>query len=104
MFLFISSQRVVGCLVAEPIKKAFRVFSASVGGMSDDAKTKEERTRPTLLHFEDISFQRKVAKRAPSELQSSRHGFDWKVKLIERVSRFQALDYNQCLLFKENLQ
>ncbi|KAH7512247.1 protein CHROMOSOME TRANSMISSION FIDELITY 7 [Ziziphus jujuba] len=66
VFLFISSQRVVGCVVAEPIKKAFRVFSTSVGGTSDGANKKEERRRPTVLHFGDISFQREVVKRATS--------------------------------------
>lgn len=42
------------------------MFSTSVGGRSDGANTKEERTRPTKLHFGDISFQREVVKRAPS--------------------------------------
>lgn len=66
MFLFISSQRVVGCLVAEPIQKAFRVFSKSVGGGCDLTKTKKEKARPTRLQFGDINFQREVVKRAPS--------------------------------------
>ncbi|KAF3442741.1 hypothetical protein FNV43_RR16658 [Rhamnella rubrinervis] len=67
VFLFVSSQRVVGCLIAEPIQKAFRVFSTSVGGSSDVTKTKKEIARPTTLQFGDINFQREVVKRAPSQ-------------------------------------
>lgn len=66
VFLFISSQRVVGCLIAEPIQKAFSVFSTSVGGSSDVTQTKKEIARPTSLKFGDINFQREVVKRAPS--------------------------------------
>lgn len=37
-FLFVSDKRVVGCLIAEPIKQAFRVLSESTGPESSDSK------------------------------------------------------------------
>ncbi|KAL5545726.1 hypothetical protein UlMin_005413 [Ulmus minor] len=63
VFLFISSHRVAGCLVAEPIEKAFKIFLSSVDGSSHDTNANEKRTKPTTLQFGDIRFRREVVKR-----------------------------------------
>lgn len=62
--MFILSQKVVGCLLAEPIEKAFKVFSDSVDQSSDD--TKKEKARASKLRFGDVSFHREIVKRVPS--------------------------------------
>jgi N-acetyltransferase len=65
--MFISSQRIVGCLLAEPIKKAFKILSCLVDGASDGTTIKEAaRPNSTTLQFGDVSFKREVKKRAPS--------------------------------------
>ena len=71
-FLFILSQRVAGCVVAESIEKAFKVLSISKERTTKATITKEEIARPTTLQFGDISFQREVVKRALSDI-NSRH-------------------------------
>ncbi|XP_057740528.1 protein CHROMOSOME TRANSMISSION FIDELITY 7 [Arachis stenosperma] len=63
VYLFISQHRIVGCLVAEPIKEAFKVIS-SFTGHSDIGKKRE--TKSTTLQFGSIVFQREVKKRAVS--------------------------------------
>ncbi|EXC21217.1 hypothetical protein L484_002227 [Morus notabilis] len=70
VFLFILSQRVAGCLVAEPIEKAFKVLSISTEKSTDATNTKEETDRPTTLQFGDFSFQREVVKKAPSDINT----------------------------------
>ncbi|KAJ7964028.1 protein CHROMOSOME TRANSMISSION FIDELITY 7 [Quillaja saponaria] len=65
VYLFISFQRIVGCLVAEPIKEAFKVISSSVVVNSDVTKTKDARSRSAILQFGGISFQREFNKREP---------------------------------------
>ncbi|ONH95908.1 hypothetical protein PRUPE_7G095100 [Prunus persica] len=64
VYLFILSQRIVGCLVAEPIKEAHKVLSCAVNGSSDGTTTNE--TKLTTLQFGDIRFQREVMRKAPS--------------------------------------
>ncbi|XP_024025665.1 protein CHROMOSOME TRANSMISSION FIDELITY 7-like [Morus notabilis] len=54
VFLFILSQRIAGCLVAEPIEKAFKVLSISTEESTDATDTKEETARPTTLQFGDF--------------------------------------------------
>ena len=66
MYLFISSQRVAGCLVAEPIKKAYKILSSSADERSNDTSSKEARLNSNTLQFGTVSFQREVIKRAPS--------------------------------------
>ena len=66
IYLFISQHRIVGCLVAEPIKEAFKVVSCSIAGHSDGAKKRETRSSSTTLQFGNIVFQREVEKRAAS--------------------------------------
>ncbi|KAF8395463.1 hypothetical protein HHK36_019409 [Tetracentron sinense] len=66
VYLFISSQRIAGCLVAEPIKNAYRILSRSTAPVSSgDTTTKEVRSNSTVLKFGDVNFQREVMKRVP---------------------------------------
>lgn len=67
VYMFISSQRIVGCLLAEPIKKAFKILSCLADGASDGTTIKEAaRPNSTTLQFGDVSFKREVKERAPS--------------------------------------
>ncbi|KAL6312501.1 hypothetical protein AAG906_001807 [Vitis piasezkii] len=65
-YLFISSQRVAGCLVAEPIQKAYKILSSSADERSDDTSSKEAGPNSNKLQFGTVSFQREVIQRAPS--------------------------------------
>lgn len=71
VYLFISLQRIVGCLVAEPIKEAFKVISCSNAGSSDGSRKKETNPPSTTPQFGDIIFQREVEKRASSVNESA---------------------------------
>ncbi|PON43330.1 Acyl-CoA N-acyltransferase [Parasponia andersonii] len=62
VLLFILSHRVVGCLVAEPIEKAFKVVSNSVDQSTNAINAKVERVRPTTLQFGAFSFRRERVK------------------------------------------
>ncbi|KAJ6778518.1 N-ACETYLTRANSFERASE ECO [Salix koriyanagi] len=53
VYLFVSSQRVAGCLVAEPIKEAFKVLTGSVDETSKCAAKKNSRPISTTLQFEE---------------------------------------------------
>ncbi|KAF3956411.1 hypothetical protein CMV_018451 [Castanea mollissima] len=67
VYLFISSQMIVGCLLAKPIKQAFKVCSCSSNGGSEGTSAKEvARQSSTSLQFGDISFKREVKKRTRS--------------------------------------
>ncbi|KHN02168.1 N-acetyltransferase ESCO2 [Glycine soja] len=68
VYLFVSLHRVVGCLVAEPIEKAFKVVS----GSPDSVKKREVRTRSTTLRFGNVIFQREVEKKVASLSDSER--------------------------------
>ncbi|KAG4183840.1 hypothetical protein ERO13_A09G134500v2 [Gossypium hirsutum] len=72
VYLFISSQRIAGCLVAEPIKEAFEVLSYPVGERQDGAIAKR-RSNPSKLQFGEIVLEREVIKRAPSEVLHENH-------------------------------
>ncbi|XP_058003760.1 protein CHROMOSOME TRANSMISSION FIDELITY 7-like [Hevea brasiliensis] len=65
VYLFISSQRVAGCLVAEPIKEAFKVLPCSVDKRSDATK-KNSKSDSTTLRFGEIKLQRETTKKAPT--------------------------------------
>ncbi|XP_039016036.1 protein CHROMOSOME TRANSMISSION FIDELITY 7-like [Hibiscus syriacus] len=70
VYLFILSQRIAGCVVAESIKEAFEVLSCSIG-----ATTKQARPKSGKLRFGDIVLQREVINIAPSEVShESRNG------------------------------
>ncbi|XP_006652477.1 protein CHROMOSOME TRANSMISSION FIDELITY 7 [Oryza brachyantha] len=65
VYLFISSQRIVGCLVAEPIKTAHKVIPGSAEEKCSDLsvdKIESSKTNHTL-EFGEISFKREVLKR-----------------------------------------
>ncbi|KAF5783747.1 putative N-acetyltransferase ESCO, zinc-finger, N-acetyltransferase ESCO, acetyl-transferase [Helianthus annuus] len=62
VYLFISSHRVAGCLVAEPIKKAYRLISNSVE-KSAVTTTKDGKLTPTIFQFGNISFQRELRRK-----------------------------------------
>ena len=64
VYLFVSLHRIVGCVVAEPIKEAFRIVSCSDAGNSDSTRTRETKLCPTTLQFGNIVFRREVEKRA----------------------------------------
>ncbi|KAK9058701.1 hypothetical protein SSX86_023543 [Deinandra increscens subsp. villosa] len=68
VYLFVSSNRVAGCLVAEPIKKAYRLLSNS-DEKSDISTTKKDgKLSSTTLRFGSISFQREVMRRNSSTI------------------------------------
>ncbi|GLT94790.1 hypothetical protein SLE2022_125130 [Rubroshorea leprosula] len=76
IYLFVSSQMVVGCLVAEPIKEAFRILSCFVSERCNGAEAKKRRSSSTTLQFGNIILQREVVKRAPdncSQLPDGNH-------------------------------
>ncbi|XVF07549.1 hypothetical protein REPUB_Repub06bG0148600 [Reevesia pubescens] len=72
VYLFVSSQRVAGCLVAEPIKEAFEILSCSVGE-KHSAPAKQKRSNSSKLQFGEIVLQREVIKRAPSQVLNENH-------------------------------
>ncbi|KAL7137238.1 hypothetical protein ABFS83_10G079400 [Erythranthe nasuta] len=59
VYLFISSQRVSGCIVAEPIKKAYRILSSAMGEIRS-VSTKEKRR---TLQFGGVSLEREIIRR-----------------------------------------
>ncbi|KAM0940420.1 putative transcription regulator GNAT family [Dioscorea sansibarensis] len=77
-YLYISNHRIVGCLVAEPIKTAHRVIvSHPTAKNSSDTTEKSDSRGPnrTLLHFGDIGFNLEVIKRC--KLTKSRETDQW---------------------------
>ncbi|XP_071719308.1 protein CHROMOSOME TRANSMISSION FIDELITY 7-like [Rutidosis leptorrhynchoides] len=63
VYLFISSQRVAGCLVAEPIKKAYRLISNSNANSDLTTNTnKERKLTSTTLKFGNISFRQEIVR------------------------------------------
>ncbi|KAH6769687.1 protein CTF7 [Perilla frutescens var. hirtella] len=62
VYLFISSQKVSGCLVAEPIKKAYKLLSSSLGEKRN-LSTKEQKRNSSTLQFGGVSLQREVIRR-----------------------------------------
>ena len=73
VYLFVSSQRIAGCLVAEPIKEAFKVLSCSVDERHGVAPAKQTRLNSSKLQFGDFILQREVIKRVPSEVLNENH-------------------------------
>lgn len=63
MYLFISSQRISGCLVAEPIKRAYKLLSRPEGSRCNGSPEKEARQTSTTLQFGGVSFQREMVRR-----------------------------------------
>ncbi|WCJ34197.1 damaged DNA binding DNA-directed DNA polymerase [Euphorbia peplus] len=77
VYLFISSQRVAGCLVAEPIKEAFRVIPSSTDKRSDTISKTKSKSNSTALRFGEIILQREVIKKVSAanslELSDGNH-------------------------------
>ncbi|XP_057956094.1 protein CHROMOSOME TRANSMISSION FIDELITY 7 [Malania oleifera] len=65
-YLFISSHRIAGCLIVEPIKIAYKVLSCSTDERSDDTTTKKAKSNLTTLQFGNVIFQREVVRRTAS--------------------------------------
>ncbi|KAG2573095.1 hypothetical protein PVAP13_7KG227300 [Panicum virgatum] len=68
VYLYISCQRIVGCLVTEPIKAAHRVIPSSTEESHSDllANNNELRKTDHTLEFGKISFKREIIRRNPS--------------------------------------
>lgn len=66
MFLFISKQRIIGCLVAEPIRTAYRVVSCPAACKSLDVKNRKIKSDPTPLQFGSVIFQREITRKLSS--------------------------------------
>ncbi|XP_015582949.1 protein CHROMOSOME TRANSMISSION FIDELITY 7 [Ricinus communis] len=64
VYLFIFSQRITGCLVAEPIKEAFKILPCSVDRRSGIATTKDSKLNSSTLQFGDIILHRETTKKA----------------------------------------
>ncbi|XP_019231461.1 PREDICTED: protein CHROMOSOME TRANSMISSION FIDELITY 7-like isoform X3 [Nicotiana attenuata] len=62
VYLFISSQRISGCLVTEPIKKAYKILSRSESSRCKVSPEKEARRTSTTLQFGGVSFQREIVR------------------------------------------
>ncbi|KAF5737407.1 protein CHROMOSOME TRANSMISSION FIDELITY 7 [Tripterygium wilfordii] len=67
-YLYISSHRVAGCVVAEPIKEAFQILSSSVDVSSNGGIPKKTRLNSTTLQFGGVILQREAIKRAPASI------------------------------------
>ncbi|KAL8048008.1 hypothetical protein ABFS82_07G036200 [Erythranthe guttata] len=59
VYLFISSQRVSGCIVAEPIKKAYKILSSAMGEIRSVSAKEKRRT----LQFGRVSLEREIIRR-----------------------------------------
>ncbi|GAV87938.1 LOW QUALITY PROTEIN: Acetyltransf_13 domain-containing protein [Cephalotus follicularis] len=65
VYMFISSQRITGCVVAEPIKHAFKVLKQSMEKLTVLLKRKNDQTQNTL-QFGEVVLQKEVMKRCLS--------------------------------------
>ncbi|XP_022864220.1 protein CHROMOSOME TRANSMISSION FIDELITY 7-like [Olea europaea var. sylvestris] len=68
VYLFVSSQRVSGCLVTESIKKAHRISSSSVIKKHDNISAKETRSLVSL-QFGSVSFKREIIRSDSSAVE-----------------------------------
>ncbi|KAE9451264.1 hypothetical protein C3L33_16841, partial [Rhododendron williamsianum] len=69
VYLYILHQRIAGCLVAEPIKIAYRVISNSEAPKSiKGTNANKNGSNSSTLQFGGINFQREDVKRAPSAI------------------------------------
>ncbi|KAL8125788.1 protein CHROMOSOME TRANSMISSION FIDELITY 7-like [Apium graveolens] len=66
VYLFISSNRISGCLVAQPIEKAYRIVCSAEDGTSSSNSSKKTRSGSDILQFGSVSFQRERVKSASS--------------------------------------
>ncbi|XP_020246231.1 protein CHROMOSOME TRANSMISSION FIDELITY 7-like isoform X2 [Asparagus officinalis] len=76
VYLFISSHRVIGCLVAEPIKTAHRVIPAP-SSTTDKISKNSKNPNKSILQFGQFNFQREVINKYSSE---NTHKFEqWEI-------------------------
>ncbi|KAF7113319.1 hypothetical protein RHSIM_RhsimUnG0138400 [Rhododendron simsii] len=69
VYLYILHQRIAGCVVAEPIKVAYRVVSNSEAPKNiTGTNANDNGSNSSTLQFGGINFQREVMKRAPSAI------------------------------------
>eukprot|EP00268_Persea_americana_P040102 TRINITY_DN39757_c0_g1_i2.p1 TRINITY_DN39757_c0_g1~~TRINITY_DN39757_c0_g1_i2.p1 ORF type:complete len:199 (+),score=43.02 TRINITY_DN39757_c0_g1_i2:453-1049(+) len=66
VFLFISKQRIIGCVVAEPIRAAYRVVSSPAACKRLDVKNRKIKSDPTPLQFGSVLFQREITRKLSS--------------------------------------
>ncbi|XP_038904837.1 protein CHROMOSOME TRANSMISSION FIDELITY 7 isoform X1 [Benincasa hispida] len=66
VYLFVSSQRIVGCLVVEPITKAYKVVSCFLDERTEVSKIKDSKPNSTTLQFGNITFQREAILKKPT--------------------------------------
>ncbi|KAI3447403.1 hypothetical protein Pfo_004068 [Paulownia fortunei] len=60
VYLFISSRRISGCVVAEPIKKAYMILLSSTREKYDNATSNEKRRTSVALQFGGVSLEREI--------------------------------------------
>ncbi|KAK9699209.1 hypothetical protein RND81_08G160100 [Saponaria officinalis] len=63
VYLYVSSQRIAGCMVVEPINTAHKVLSDSIDKESNGVGKKEAVSKPSTLRFGEICFQREVSRK-----------------------------------------
>ncbi|KAI9152787.1 hypothetical protein LWI28_001197 [Acer negundo] len=66
VYLFISSQRIAGCVFVEQIKEAFKVISGPVEERSNVTSTKKTSVNSATLQFGEIILHREVMKKGSS--------------------------------------
>lgn len=72
VYLFVSLNRVAGCLVAEPIEKAFKVVSGSVAAPVHSLNKRGVKRRSTTLQFGNVIFQREVKRKVANVSDSEK--------------------------------
>ncbi|TYK25316.1 protein CHROMOSOME TRANSMISSION FIDELITY 7 [Cucumis melo var. makuwa] len=65
-YLFVLSQRIVGCLVVEPITKAYKVVSCHLHERPEESKMKDSIPSSSTLQFGNITFHREAILKKPT--------------------------------------
>ncbi|KAK9157449.1 hypothetical protein Scep_004023 [Stephania cephalantha] len=77
VYLFIAAHRIAGCLVAEPIKTAYRVVSNfEAKSSSNNSYIKKHKSNLTMLQFGGFHFHQEVTKKAQHVKKSERFDDD----------------------------
>ncbi|XP_075500364.1 protein CHROMOSOME TRANSMISSION FIDELITY 7-like [Primulina tabacum] len=63
VYMFVSSQRMSGCLVAEPIKKAHKIIPGTVDEKYNNVPAKEARSAVALV-FGGVNLQREIMRKS----------------------------------------
>lgn len=66
VYMFISSQRIAGCVVVEQINTAYKIISDTVDKISNDAIGKVVVPKLTALQFGGVVFNREVSRKGAS--------------------------------------